>query len=161
MTAWSIGAAATENQANPPGIEKLVEWIPGDVIAAYSAAVLALQPDDGSKLEITPWWLLAGAIAFAALLTFLGAWARRDKIRKGQLLLRMVFAATAFAIWAFVVPGSWWHSLDWVADNEPVVPIAAGVIGVAFALFAEGAVLRVENVSLRRTRTSSGTPGTP
>jgi hypothetical protein len=143
VTAWSIGTAATERDDDPPGIDRLIEWIPGEVIAAYSAAVLALQPDDGSTLKITPGWLLAGGIGFAALLTFLGAWSKKKEIQKLELAFRIVFAAAAFAIWAFVVPGSWWHSLDWVARNEPVVPVVAGIVGLAFALFAEGTVLRV------------------
>lgn len=145
MTAWTIGSAAVrEARDDPPGIDKLVEWIPGEVIAAYSAAVLALQPDDASKLEITPGWLLAAGIGFASLLTFLGAWAKPQPIlRKLELLFRMAFAGAAFAIWAFVVPGSWWHSLSWVVDNEPLVPVAAGIVGLSFALFAEGAVLRI------------------
>ena len=149
MTAWSIGTAATAKDDDPPGIDKLVEWIPGEVIAAYSAAVLAMQPDDGSTLEITPGWLLAGAIGFAALLTFLGAWSKKEPIRKLELVFRIAFAAAAFAIWAFVVPGSWWHSLDWVAKNEPVVPVVAGIVGLAFALFAEGTIWRLPPWILR------------
>jgi hypothetical protein len=143
VTAWSIGTAATTKQDDPPGIDRLVEWIPGEVIAAYSAAVLAMQPDDGSTLKITLGWLLAGAIGFAALLTFLGAWSKKEPMRKLELVFRIAFAAVAFAIWAFVVPGSWWHSLDWVAKNESVVPVVAGIVGLAFALFAEGTIWRV------------------
>jgi hypothetical protein len=143
MTAWAVGAATTKRE-DPPGLDKLVEWIPGEVIAAYSAAVLALQPDDQSTLKITPGWLLAAGIGFAALLTFLGAWSKKEPIlRKLELAFRIPFAGLAFAIWAFVVPGSWWHSLSWVADNEPIVPIAAGIVGLSFALFAEGAVNRI------------------
>jgi hypothetical protein len=160
MTAWSIGSAATKEQDDPPGIDRLVEWIPGEVIAAYSAAVLALQPDDRSKLEITPGWLLAAGIGFAALLTFLGAWSKKDPIvRRLELLFRIVFSGAAFAIWAFVVPGSWWHSLSWVADNEPLVPVAAGIVGLAFALFAEGAVLRIPPWVLKVIRWPWGNGG--
>ena len=55
----------------------------------------------------------------------------------------MVLAATAFAIWSFVVPGSWWYSIELISKNQTIIPILAGLIGAAFGLFAEGLVRRV------------------
>jgi hypothetical protein len=134
-----------------PGIDTLITWIPGDVIAAYSAIVLALQPtadDSGSAavLEVTgKEWLIGGAV-FAAILTWLGAWSKTEDLSPAETretIARMVAAAFAFAIWSFVVPGSWWYSLDWIEEHASVVPFIAGLGGLAFALLAEGIVRRV------------------
>jgi hypothetical protein len=133
-----------------PGIDTLITWIPGEVIAAYSAVVLALQPsaEDGAlaPLKVTARGWLIGAIVLAALLTWLGAWSKSDDLTSAQTkeaLARSLFAALAFAIWSFVVPASWWYSHKWAADNVTVIPIVAGIGGLVFALFAEGIVRRV------------------
>ena len=45
-------ATTTKN----PGIDTLITWIPGEVIAAYGAVVLALQPtaESGSEQTVEP-----------------------------------------------------------------------------------------------------------
>jgi hypothetical protein len=73
--------------------------------------------------------------------------------------VRIAFTGRAFAIWAFVVPGWWWHSLSWVKDNERLVPIVAGIVGLSFALFAEGAVLRIPTWILKVIRWPWGSNG--
>jgi hypothetical protein len=138
-------------KAAPGNIDVLVTWIPGEVIAFYSTVVLALQPEkkDGASppLDITGLgWLVLG-IALASLLTFLAAWSKTDDLTKPQekeLGARVALAAAAFTIWSFVVPGSWWYSIEWVAEHSTVVPIVAGIIGLVFGFVAEGTVLRVK-----------------
>jgi hypothetical protein len=144
----TTGQAPAEPGA--PSIDTLITWIPGEVIAAYAAIVLALQPEQtGSEsvsIKITSWgWLVAG-IVFAAVLTWLGGWSKTDKLggtARKELAARVMLASIAFAIWSFVVPGSWWYSIDKVAEYQTIVPIAAGLVGVVFGLFAEGVVRRL------------------
>jgi len=165
MSAWGIGATTATRRGlgvrragadsatvEPPvpSIDTLVTWIPGEVVTAYAAIVLALQPEGTSggqpPIEIT-WsgWLFAGFV-FAALLTWLGGWSKSanpDKKLKQELMVRAGAAGVAFLIWRVVVPGSWWYSIKLIADNQSVVPLVVGLIGTVFALFAEGAVRRV------------------
>lgn len=168
MSAWGAGAmtvtrragtraerAAAADGATPetpvPSLDTLIMWIPGEVIAAYAAIVLALQPEqaegaDPPPIEVASGWWLVGAIAFAAVLTFLGGFSKSDDLSRSatkELIARTALAAGALAIWSFVVPASAWYSIDCLAENQTVIPIVAGVVGAAFALFAEGVVRRV------------------
>jgi hypothetical protein len=135
----------------PVSLDTLVAWIPGEVIAAYAAIVLALQPEQtegggAPPIEVTAYGWLIGAIAFAAALTFLAGWSKTDDLDSKaakELGTRVFLAAVAFAIWSFVVPASWWYSIDQIAENQKLIPIVAGLVGVAFGLFAEGLVRRV------------------
>lgn len=146
-------AGATEETAAAPpvpSVDTVVTWIPGEVIAAYSAIVLASQPaqENGgdTMLEITWGGWLVGGIVLAAVITVLGGWSKKDdldSIATRELTVRAILAATAFAIWSLVIPGSWWYSVDKIADNVDIVPIVAGIIGVVFSLFAEGLVRRL------------------
>ncbi len=163
MSAWGIGSLTVRPSAQvdaaegtPPApqlatVDALVTWIPGEVIAAYAAIVLALQPEQGDApeppaVEITSGWWLVAAIVFAGVLTWLGAWSKVKKLpadAKKELRVRVALAAAAFAIWSFVIPGSAWYSIDGIADNQTLIPILAGIVGAVFALFAEGWVRRV------------------
>ena len=124
MSAWGIGSVtATRRQAGaadaapqtPPvaSVDTLITWIPGEVIAAYAAIVLALQPEQGSApepppVEITSKWWVVAAVIFAGLLTWLGGWSKSDELDGGarkELAVRVILAGVAFAIWSFVVPG--------------------------------------------------------
>lgn len=167
MSAWSTGTMTARRRvprgegvdklqqvaAEEPGVrtvDTLIEWIPGEVIAAYAAIILALQPQApaGGNAELVPThlgWLVAGVV-FAGLLTWLGGWSKTrdlDSSVEKELRLRVVLAVVAFAIWSFVVPGSWWYSVPQIAASQAVVPIAVGVAGAAFGPLAEGLVRRV------------------
>jgi hypothetical protein len=167
VSAWSVGSGvAVKRQApvveggalegvadrpatdDPPTVDTLVAWIPGEVIAAYAAIVLALQPEGGDPpvANVTSGWWLSAAIAAAAVLTFLGAFSKSDDLTGGQWLevgVRMILSGAAFAIWSLVVPGSWWYSIESFADNTKLVPIVAGIAGAAFGLLAQGIVRRL------------------
>jgi hypothetical protein len=136
-----------------PSLDTLIMWIPGEVITAYAAVVLALQPSppEGAS-ELLPTkttslvWLLI-AMGFAALLTWLGGYSKSDDLdakATKELAARTVLAAIAFAIWSLVVPASWWYSIDWVAENQGLVLIGTGLVGASFALFAEGRMRRIK-----------------
>jgi hypothetical protein len=170
MSAWGIGsvaAARVETRARvaaegdqapaaptiPPvaSVDTLISWIPGEVIAAYAAIVLALQPDPGASanaplIQVTSvGWVIAGVI-FAGLLTWLGGWSKTDRLSgpaRTELLVRVPLAAAAFAIWSFVIPGSWWYSIDPIADHQTLMPILAGIVGATFGMLAEGLVRRL------------------
>jgi hypothetical protein len=163
VSAWAVGATAKKRRTagvapqgdvdevadEAPSVDSLVTWIPGEVIAFYAALVLAFQPEqDGGTsppLEITSKGWLIFAVVLAAVITLLGGWSRTKKLtgpERGELLIRACLAAVAFALWSFVVPGSAWYAIDYVAEHSDVVLLVAGVVAVVFSLFAEGIVLR-------------------
>src|SRR5262245_49950567 len=165
MSAWSVGAgtrhhaaardagirgvAAAEatTAADAPTVDKLLDWIPGDVIAAYMALVLALQGEDAKGVEPTGLGWLIAAIVAAGVLTFLGGFAGSADLDGGEwkvlMLKSVLLSPIAFALWSLVLPGSWWQSIDEIADNAPVVAIVAGLAAAAFGLLAQGIVARV------------------
>ena len=162
MSAWSVGAgtglrrvtapavvgdeavADTATAADAPTVDKLLAWIPGDVIAAYMALVLALQGSEAESVEPTSGWWLIGAIAAAGLLTFLGGFSNPialDGRDWRELVVKsVILSPIAFALWSLVLPGSWWQSIDTIADNAPVVAIVAGLGAAMFGLLAQGIV---------------------
>jgi hypothetical protein len=166
MSAWAVGATTTSIHRRRRGaaraeaaevpelpsavsVDTLIVWIPGEVIAAYAAIVLALQPDqtgDTPPLEITSKWWIVGAMVFAAILTVLGGWARSKNLTGAegwQLAVRAVLAAVAFLIWSAVIPGSAWYDIKDFAEHQPVVALVAGLVGSVFALLAEGITRRI------------------
>jgi hypothetical protein len=169
MSAWSVGAGtasvrpalrvgvaeaetATDRVAasDAPTVDALIAWIPGEVIAAYMALVLALQGTDNTGGVAKPTafgWLIAAIIA-AGLLTFLGGFAKSTDLTHNQwveLGVKVVLSALAFALWSLVLPGSWWQSISTIADNAPVVAIVAGLAAAAFGFLAQGIVQRLPN----------------
>jgi hypothetical protein len=160
MSAWGIGATAATRRGigvkragadsatvEPPvpSIDTLITWIPGEVMAAYTAIVLALQPEATASGESVPIastsyiWLIAGGI-LAFVITWLGGWCKADEFEGAmlvELFVRALFATFAFVIWSFVVPGAYWYSWPQIADNQKIVPILVGLAGVVFALLAE------------------------
>jgi hypothetical protein len=167
VSAWSVGAgtglarpaprvAVAEPEAaldqvtagDAPTVDAVVAWIPSEVIAAYMALVLALQGTDNTDGVTNPTslgWLI-GAILASGLITFLGGFAKSKNLTRPQwteLGVKVVLSAVAFAIWSLVLPGSWWQSINTIADNAPVVAIVAGLAGVAFGLVAQGIVARL------------------
>jgi hypothetical protein len=168
MSAWAVGAMTTSvhrarrgradageaaevpEAPSPVSVDTLVVWIPGEVIAAYAAIVLALQPektgDAEPPMEITSAGWIVGAMIFAAILTALGGWARARNLsgkESRELAVRAVLAAIAFLIWSAVVPGSAWYDIDDFAENQTVVALVAGLIAAVFSLFAEGITRRL------------------
>jgi hypothetical protein len=129
-------------------VDALVAWIPGEVIAAYMAVVLALQGTNNTNGVAKPTGLgwLIGAIIAAGLLTLLGGYSKSRDLTHNQwveLGVRVALSAFAFALWSLVLPGSWWQSINKIADNAPVVAIVAGLVAVAFGLLAQGIVQRL------------------
>jgi hypothetical protein len=126
----------------------LVSWIPGDVIAAYMALVLALQHNAQTDVTMptSKWWLI-GAIAASGVFTFLGGFAKSPNLAGWEqwleLSVRVLLSACAFAIWSLVLPGSWWQSIDKIANNAAAVAVIAGVAAAAFGLLAQGIVNRL------------------
>jgi hypothetical protein len=112
------------------------------------ALVLALQGNDNTDGVARPTSLgwLVGAIIAAGVLTFLGGFAKSKDLTHNQWMelgVKVVLSAFAFALWSLVLPGSWWQSINTIADNAAVVAIVAGLAAAAFGLVAQGIVQRL------------------
>ena len=84
-------------------------------------------------------WLSVAAIATPVLL-LLSAWSN-GPVKRGHLV-KAGLGLAAFIVWSLTVPSSGWQHLGFIASDPGLVAIAAGLLGLLFGLFAEGAVLR-------------------
>ena len=143
MSAWSVGAVPkaaihAEDATQPTGlktfVDKVVAWIPGDVLGLYLAAVSAIGV---AKPQL---WLLIVAVLLAPAVVLLGAQTLSKAERPNKVPLRAVLAAAATAIWTLTVPGSGWQVFSVIADNAPAVAVIAAIAGLLFGLAAEVAV---------------------
>jgi hypothetical protein len=145
VAVWQTGArfasdsSVAKLDATPRDIiGRIVDWIPGDVIILYAAAITALSADDNYKPSA--WSLViggAGAFVWSLASSFATAGTITKLAAKAAL-----FAGIATLLWAATVPGSGWQAFDWYADNTKfglvVVAALAGLLG----LVADGLVKR-------------------
>lgn len=138
MSAWSVGkepGGAVRALDGQPQIQtfvdKVIKWIPGDVLAIYVAAVTALGLDNPRL------WLTIVAIALAPVLVVLGALSLDQAERPTKISLRAGLALGATAIWTLTVPGTGWLEIDAVANNPKTVAVIAGIVGLVYGLLAD------------------------
>lgn len=151
MSAWSLGAVPTSAAvaesiaigADPPPlksyVDKVVTWIPGDVLGLYVGGVSALGV---AKPQV---WLLIAAILLAPAVVVLGARTLPVNQRPGQIPRKAVLAAVATCIWTLSVPGSGWQAINAVASNAPTVAVIAAIAGLLFGLLAQALVTPPES----------------
>lgn len=151
MSAWSLGAmprvtvrrgaSANENQSTSglkTFVDKVVRWIPGDVLGLYLAGVSAIGAD---KPQL---WLLAVAIVLAPFIVVVGSRTLPQAQRPTQVTARAVLSVFAVAIWALAVPGSGWQVWSFVRDNAQVVAVVGAILGLVFGLIASVVVKNSE-----------------
>ncbi|WP_345799902.1 hypothetical protein AAIB33_10440 [Microbacterium sp. AZCO] len=138
MSAWGVGYRSGEvrplsDDPNKLGgfVNRVVEWIPADVVALYAAAVTALQ---GSKSNPSFGWLIVFLIA-TPIISWLGVLAARKPFT-WKALAAGLLAAAAFAIWSASVPFSGWWEIPAIAANPVAVAISCALGGAVFGLVA-------------------------
>jgi len=139
MSAWGIGrqsgagSLAGGNTGLKPYVDRVVQWIPADVIALFMFGISVLKtqhPDPNPSLA-----LLAGGLVVAPILVVLGARSRHRLDRKDGLLA--VLSVPAFAIWSLAVPESGWHRIQWVAANPGWIVIITAAAALVFTGLAK------------------------
>jgi hypothetical protein len=140
MSAWSVGrSSGTVSLAAAPNdlkafIDRVVQWIPADVVALYTVGITTLRtqhPDPNPS----PLWLIIGAV-LAFVLVLLAAQRTRKKLVGRDFLLALM-AVVAFAIWSLAIPDSGWYDWSTVAHNPGWVALIAGVGGLLFGAVAD------------------------
>ncbi|MBA3866284.1 MAG: hypothetical protein H0X42_08050 [Solirubrobacterales bacterium] len=121
---------------------KVLQWIPGEVIAFYAAITTIIVKNEEQAIGDTGSIVLtvAGVILAAGFVT-LAAFSNTSE--KGwftrRVRIRSVLAAVGFAIWSLAVPGSGWNEIGWIADHPAPTAAIAAVLGLVFSMFATGA----------------------
>lgn len=140
MSAWGVGrASGSQNLAGDDGglkafVDRVIQWIPADVIAIYTLGITALASQEPNPNPSPAWLIIAAGLAF--VLVLLGAYTTRKTIR-GKDVGLAVLAVIAFAIWSLAIPESGWYEWDEVADNPGWVAIVAAVGGILFSAMAD------------------------
>ncbi|WP_098461048.1 hypothetical protein [Propionicimonas paludicola] len=115
-------------------MDKVVKWIPGDVLGLYLAAVSAIGVANPQL------WLLIVAILLAPFVVVFGSWTLPEDQRPSRLPARAVLSAVAVAIWALTVPGSGWQVFTVVSQNAQTVAVIGAILGLVFGLVASALV---------------------
>lgn len=141
MSAWGIGRrSGTASLAAGGGndikafVDRLVQWIPADVIAIYTVGITALRTEDPDPNPSPLWLGIAAALSFALVL--LAAQRTRGTVG-GRDLLLAVAAVVAFGLWSLAIPDSGWYDWQVVADHPGWVAVVAGAGGLLFGAVAE------------------------
>lgn len=141
MSAWSIGSTSEPEAREASGnsnlktfIDKLIIWIPGDVIALYVAGVAAIGVSDPQV-----WFLIVG-IVLAPAVVILGSLTQPANRRPSQIKTRAALSATAMTIWSLSVPGSGWQEVDKVAQHPQTIVVISAILGLLFGLVASALV---------------------
>jgi hypothetical protein len=140
MSAWSLGRqSGTESMAGGPKdikpfVDRLIQWIPADVIAIYTVGITALSTQHNDPNPSPLWLILCAAVGF--VLVLLAAVRTRKRINGRDLVLGLM-AVFAFAIWSLAIPSSGWYRWHEVADNPGWVAAIAGLGGIVFGAIAD------------------------
>lgn len=121
---------------------KVLQWIPGEVIAFYGAiTTIIVQNEKESIGNLGSILLTAAGVLLSAAFVLLAAFSNTSE--KGWLTkrvkLRSGLAAIAFVIWSLTIPSSGWNQIDWIAKHPAPTAAIAGLLGLVFSLFATGA----------------------
>jgi len=95
---------STPEQAPDSYADRLLKYIPAEVIGAYIAADAMLRSPAQPSLVL--YWLVFG---LGMILTPLYLW----RIQKIQTLLQLTISTAAFAVWVFTLGGPFKLSFDW------------------------------------------------
>lgn len=145
MAAWqtgerfaSEGSLAAQSATPRDIIGRIVDWIPGDVVILYAAAITALSASEG--YEPSAWSLVIGGVG-AFVWSLASSFATAGTVTK-MAAKAALFAGIATLLWVATIPDAGWQAFAWYADNTKfglvVVAALAGLLG----LLADGLVKR-------------------
>lgn len=147
MSAWRIGTGggiaigALAGDSDDLGAlgkftDKVVKWIPGDVVTLYLTAItLVSNPSPAAQPSVLLW--LGAAVTTAAVVWIAASRAGRSR---RDIAKRVALGVIAFFIWSTVIPMSGWGAVPWVADNLKLVAALGAFAGLVFAAAADAAV---------------------
>lgn len=153
MSALSIGSSAFPTApSREDGLTAIVKWVPGEVIGAYAALVLALDSGERDPRAVTgtQWlWVFAAGALVMALVGGALEWRRQNPSavhlpadKRAELVIRGILAFAAFLLWSLVIPGSAsTQGWSWGVANAHVLPIVVPFAAVVFGLVAEYTLL--------------------
>jgi len=122
--------------AAAPGVDgyfdRLVKYIPADVVAAY-VAVQGVLPGVRAGETPAPTWLTWGLIAVFAAITAVWTYRQtRTPAARAPAATQVITATAGFLVWAFALGGEPFASLGWYGD----MPYLGSIVLVVFMLAA-------------------------
>jgi hypothetical protein len=166
MSAYGIGADTARvkggvrmNEADTNVPATIVKWIPGEAITFY-AAILGIGAAQSvltgnetpqellERIEAGSFGWFATGVAVAIALVITGALtAPRDagtRVSLLALLIRILLALVAFALWTSALPGSWTYSLNMIRDLGAAYGLLLVPLGLVFATLAEWLTRKIQ-----------------
>lgn len=95
---------ASDPQTRPDGfLQKIVKYIPSEIVAAYVAIANILQPPPGAQAnDNTLLWIFIGLLILTPIYTYIFSY----ETGKPRPIYQTVVAPIAFASWVFALPGN-------------------------------------------------------
>jgi hypothetical protein len=123
-----LGAVLTEY------VDKVVKWIPGEIVAFYGAAIVIASSGSASDRGSRSLWI--GALVATLILVLLAGLKAKKRFRF-DIAKRLLLGGIAFLVWSAAVPRSGWTSWNYFADNARSLAIGAALVGLVFAKAAD------------------------
>jgi hypothetical protein len=131
-------------------VDRVIEWIPGDVLALFGFAVTALHYE-GSQPSVA---LLIAFTVLTPIVVWLGAFAHHAVTKRDAA--EIALAMPAFLIWSVAIPESGWWRWHTIAEHSVRTAIAAAVAALLFNLFAQGIERKVPAAPIKRRSRNVG-----
>jgi hypothetical protein len=141
------GAPATDDTKTAPqqlaaALGVLVMWIPTEVVAAYAAFVLMIQPATGAQDASVAIGIWLVALLATPLLIWVAAWAKKargktwNKGERRRLTWSVLLSPVAFFLWSASIPQSAWTLFGPFKANSAAFLFALLIVVGVFTVVA-------------------------
>lgn len=134
-------------------LDRVVQWIPADVLAVFGFAVTALH-HPGSQPSVA---LLIIFTCLTPVVVLLGFSLGRPLTQRD--IAETALSIPAFVIWSSAIPESGWWRWHLIANHPVTTAIVAAVAALLFSLVAQGVERRADPKPIRR-RSQAAAAGT-
>lgn len=141
MSMWQIALGTVDSDVFVPEADtdhglreytdRILKWIPGDVLALYATGVTTIGKPS--------WWWLVVAIVLSPALVLLVPFTTTGRLDLSRhVTTNALLGLGATLIWTLTIPNSGWQNIDGISKNAPTVALVVAVLGLLFSVIAEG-----------------------
>jgi hypothetical protein len=141
MSMWQIARESSDGELFVPEADtdtglseytdRILKWIPGDVLALYATGVTTIGKPS--------WWWLIVAIVLSPALVLLVPFTSSGHLDLSRpVTTNAALGLVATLLWTLTIPNSGWQNIAGVSKNASTVALVVAVVGLLFSAVAEG-----------------------
>ncbi len=111
--------------------DRILKWIPGDVLALYATGVTTIGKPSW-------WWLIVAILLSPAMLVLVPFTTTGHLVLSRPVTTNALLGFGATLIWTLTIPNSGWQNINGISRNAPTVALVVAVLGLLFSVIAEG-----------------------